>query len=233
MLLLNSHPELKDGFHTPIAPSSYKADRPPEKILRNYISSFSTEIGTALHALAQRRINEHRKVTIDIIGDLITTALLDAKVPREVIDPSLYSGNLMNYINSCIDMGMLPEVKVKYTDNCAGTIDAFLYEENRRVLHIWDYKSGYSPINEEQTVNYAALVFLEYQNQWRMDIDKTQFDLRVYKTLITDPEGNSIPPTPGVIDIPADSARVRKQIASIIKDERIIRDAQEGKYVLR
>lgn len=228
-LQIISHPELKPGQHAILAPSTYKAGREPTKVLKNYCSRYATDIGTALHALAQKRIDRHERLSPELAKDWIVNTLLDANIPREVINPELYWANLMNYVNDAIGFGMLTEIPVKYSDRSFGWIDAFTYDPSTRTVRIHDYKSGFTKINEEQTLNYVALWALEYEKYWKLDLRKTNYILHIYKSEI-DENGNVIPT---IIDLSPSPERVMAQVDAYKRDDLLIKDFMEGHYVLR
>lgn len=89
------------------------------------------------------------------------------------------------YINDAIGYLMQPEVILFYSPWAFGTADAIYFGKNRepdvdterKVLRIYDLKTGEKPVNGEQLVVYAAYFCLEYK-QRPYDID---IDLRIYQ----------------------------------------------------
>lgn len=84
------------------------------------------------------------------------------------------------YVNDAIDFGMTPEQVLYFSENCFGTADAILYEDN--FLRIHDLKTGTTPVTDKsgrlpQLEIYAALFFLEYD----LDLRDTDIELRVYQ----------------------------------------------------
>lgn len=146
------HPEL-EGKHALMSPSKYnwvKDDH--NQFMRRIDSYFAAQRGTELHELAAKLI-EHR---IKVRDDQTTFGM---------------------YVNDAIDFCMSPEVPVKYTDNCFGTIDTVCFRDDLNLLRIHDLKTGVSPANVLQLMIYAAIVCLEN----KIDPTAISFILRIYQ----------------------------------------------------
>lgn len=131
----NRHFRLQDR-HALLSPSSNSWLRYDEdKMVQRFYSHQAAKRGTDLHALAHDLIN------------------LGVRLPDT-------NDTLSMYVNDCLDMGMLPEVHLYYSENCFGQADAISFDGN--LLRISDYKSGFSEASMAQLEVYAALFCLEY-----------------------------------------------------------------------
>jgi hypothetical protein len=84
-------------------------------------------------------------------------------------------GTVGLYINDAINYEMTPEQILFYSENCFGTADSVSFK--RRLLRIFDLKTGVVPGSVHQLEVYAALFCLEYdQDPFRIDIE-----LRIYQ----------------------------------------------------
>lgn len=95
------------------------------------------------------------------------------------------------YVNDCITDGMNPEVILCYSENAFGTADAISFDEDEKILKIYDLKTGKSPASIHQLEIYAALFCLEYQVN-PIDI---LIHLRIYQNnevLLHNPESDDI-----------------------------------------
>jgi len=72
---------------------------------------------------------------------------------------------------------MTPEVILVYSDNAFGTADAVRYDDEEKLLRIFDLKNGMIDGSFHQLEVYAALYCLEYRMRpFNMDIE-----LRIYQ----------------------------------------------------
>lgn len=146
------HPEL-EGKHALMSPSKYNWTKDDfEGFMRRIDLAFAAQRGTELHELAANLI-KHR---IKVKDDQTTFGM---------------------YVNDAIDFRMMPEVPVKYSDNCFGTIDSVIFRDDLNLLRIHDLKTGTSPANVLQLMIYAALVCLEN----KVDPTLISFELRIYQ----------------------------------------------------
>ena len=160
----NKHTDL-EGKHAILSASKYHWIRyDSRKMSEVYYGYFAAEEGTRLHALAAECIRMKQKLM---------------KKKKTV--------NM--YVNDAIDISMKPEQVLYYSKNCFGTADAINFENG--VLHIYDLKSGVTPVHEEQLYIYAALFCLEYGAQ----PEEIQMDLRIYQNDTV----SMFAPEPGVI----------------------------------
>lgn len=192
-MIFNKHSEL-EGKHAILSPSKhYWMNYDDEALIKNYISSFATEIGTLVHEYAADRIrfrmpldseNEEAKNSLLIF-------LLKNGIPFRVIDLDRIFYNLVPYINDAIGYKMDSEVKLKYSDLCFGTADAIGVRRNW--LRIHDLKTGQSPASMDQLMGYAGLFFLEYKRDYRPQTMKVE--LRIYQNQevqITQPSSEEV-----------------------------------------
>lgn len=175
---LNDHSrDYPDDAHAILSPSKHTwIDYDNERLFNYICSSYATTIGTLLHELAEKLIANKIKVTKSEARKMIMLHLLDNKVPRSIIDVERYIPNFVAYVNDAIGFDMIPEVKVKYSDNAFGRIDAFRFNEKKMHLRIHDYKSGVTKPCLRQLEIYTAYFCLEY-NIKPKDID---IELRIY-----------------------------------------------------
>lgn len=155
----NNHSNLK-GQHALLGASNYHwLNYDDDKLLKRYLSSYSTVVGTALHELAEEHISQGLRLTKSDKKHVLFW-LRYKGIPSNVINVNKIFNNLMSYVNDAIGYSMTPEVILFYSDNCFGTADAIKFENN--FLRIHDYKSGDIPAHMEQLEIYAALFCLEY-----------------------------------------------------------------------
>ena len=169
-----NHRELK-GRHAILAPSQpYWLDYTEDKLFQKYVSSYAQSIGTALHELAETLITNGVKLK-KTDKTLVLVHLLEAGIPRAVIDVDRIYSNLMTYVNDAIGFRMTPEQPLVYSEYCFGTADTISFRNN--LLRIHDYKSGTLPAKMEQPMIYAALFCLEY----KFKPGEINMELRIYQ----------------------------------------------------
>lgn len=187
-MIFNKHSEL-EGRHAILSPSKhYWLNYDDEALMKSYISSFATEIGTLVHEFAADRIKF--KLPLDAENEeaknSLLVFLLKNGIPFRVIDLDRIFFNLVPYVNDAIGYKMESEVQLKYSDLCFGTADAIGVRRNW--LRIHDLKTGQSPASMDQLMCYAGLFFLEYKRDYRPQTMK--MELRIYQNqevLITQP----------------------------------------------
>lgn len=187
-MIFNKHSEL-EGRHAILSPSKhYWLNYDDEALMKSYISSFATEIGTLVHEFAADRIKF--KLPLDAENEeaknSLLVFLLKNGIPFRVIDLDRIFFNLVPYVNDAIGYKMESEVQLKYSDLCFGTADAIGVRRNW--LRIHDLKTGQSPASMDQLMCYAGLFFLEYKRDYRPQTMK--IELRIYQNqevLITQP----------------------------------------------
>ena len=151
-MIFNKHSEL-EGRHAILSPSKhYWLGYDDDALIKSYISSFATDIGTLVHEYASDRIKY--RLPLDLENE-------EAK----------------NGVNDCIGYKMDSEVILKYSDLCFGTADAIGVRRNW--LRIFDLKTGVSPASMDQLLCYAGLFFMEYKRDYHPDTMKVE--LRIYQ----------------------------------------------------
>lgn len=192
-MIFNKHSEL-EGRHAILSPSKhYWLNYDDEGLMRSYISSFATEIGTLVHEYASDRIRFRMPMDIENeeAKNALLVFLLKNGIPFRVIDLDRIFNNLVPYVNDAIGYKMDSEIQLKYSDLCFGTADAIGVRRNW--LRIHDLKTGQTPASMDQLICYAALFFLEYKRDYRPQTMKTE--LRIYQNqevLITQPSSEEI-----------------------------------------
>ena len=193
-MIFNKHLNL-EGKHALLGGSKYHwiNDESKDEKLKRIRSFYISDLGTALHAVAQKRIkygfklsrNDKKSVIIDILEEGIPEIVL-----RSIDFDSVFE-NLQAYVNDAIGFKMTPEQILYYSDFCFGTADTISFRDN--FLRIHDLKTGLMPAHIEQLEVYASLFCLEYKIK-PIDI---QMELRIYQNnevLIHNPEVDEIVP---------------------------------------
>jgi hypothetical protein len=162
----NKHPEIKEGQHAILAPSRKLLHRNKmtnedlDTIIR---SNYAAQIGTEIHNVAARLIEEKQSITKAGVKAMIFDQLYQKRIPRKLIEPELYLDTVVPYIKDAIGFGLDPEVPIVYKYPIAyGTADAIRYNPYNSTLRIHDLKTGKTPASLDQLVEYAAYFFLEY-----------------------------------------------------------------------
>ena len=177
-MIFNDHSNLK-GKHAILGASKHSwLNDDDDKLLQRYVNSFATEIGTAVHEYACKRI-ERRLQLLDNISEknALLMHLLDKDIPWRVIEIDRLFYNLMPYVNDAIGYKMTPELILYYSDFSYGTADALSYSRN--TLRIHDLKTGTTPADMDQLMIYAAWFYLEYRKQ--VNFQKSKTELRIYQ----------------------------------------------------
>ena len=158
---LNKHSNLK-GQHAFLSPSNvHWINYTDEKLISVYEKRIlAVERGTRLHEYACSAIE------------------LNRKQPKS-------KDTVCMYINDAIGYRMTPEQTLYYSDLCYGTADAIMFDPKKKLLRIHDLKTGETPAHMDQLITYAALFFLEYQNQIKFEygltINDIMVELRIYQ----------------------------------------------------
>jgi hypothetical protein len=146
----NRHLDLT-GKHAFLSPSSYHwLNYDDQKLTARFYAANAAIRGTNLHALAHNAIR--LRVRLDDVSE-----------------------SLAAYVNDAIDLGMIPEQTLYYSENCFGTADTILFADG--VLRVHDLKTGIIATSEKQLEVYAALFCLEYY----VDPLEIEFELRIYQ----------------------------------------------------
>ena len=132
----NAHFKL-EGKHAFLGASNHHwLNYTSEKLATVFRNSMAAARGTALHELASKAIT---------LGIRLAES----------------EGTLAKYVNDAIDMSMLTEQILYYSDNCFGTADTISFAQD--VLSIHDLKTGLIKASKHQLEIYVALFCLEYQ----------------------------------------------------------------------
>lgn len=148
------------------------------QILKRYINSFATTIGTSVHKFAKNCIDNEIKLSKNdkkvLLYHLLTDP--DATIPKGVIDLDFLFSNVRNYVNDAIMLHMRSEELVVYSDLSYGTVDAISCVNN--FLRIHDLKTGRTPAHIDQLLIYAAYYCLDQNIQPK---SLTGMELRIYQ----------------------------------------------------
>lgn len=146
----NNHSGL-EGSHAFLSPSSYHWIRyDDDRMMERFYNYQASMRGTELHDFAKQAIR------------------LRQKLPRS-------ARTLNMYVNDAIGYGMVPEQTLFYSYNCYGTADTIGFM--KRMLRIFDLKTGKRKASIEQLMVYAALFCLEYNHR----PGELEYDLRIYQ----------------------------------------------------
>ena len=169
-----------EGTHALFSASkgSWVNDASEEQIIKRYISSYATAIGTSTHKFAKNCIDKKMKLSKGDKKLLLYHLLNDpeANIPESVIDLDYLFSNVRNYVNDAIAMNMNAEVLLVYSDLSYGTADTISCENN--FLRIHDLKTGKSPVHIEQLLIYAAYFCFDRNIN---PSDLTGIELRIYQ----------------------------------------------------
>jgi len=146
----NPHSEL-EGKHAFLSASKYHWIRyEDDKLVRSFATQLAAMRGTKLHELAAELIK------------------MGIKLPK-------VNKTLNLYVNDAIGFRMSPEVKVYYSRNAFGTIDAVSYRNGK--LRIHDLKTGEHEASMDQLLVYTGFVILEYG----LNLREVSVELRIYQ----------------------------------------------------
>ncbi len=151
-MIFKEHYDLR-GKHAFLSASKYHwINYDEEKLISSYENALAAQRGTELHELAQMAIQH------------------GVKFARS-------KKTLNMYVNDSIGFRMTPEQVLYYSPFCFGTADAISFDEKKRLLRIFDYKSGSTPASMNQLKVYAAIFCLEYGfKPYEIDME-----LRIYQ----------------------------------------------------
>lgn len=149
----NDHHQL-EGLHAFMGASKYAWLRyNDQNMIDTFRSAMMAQRGTELHQLAHD-LNKQR-----------------------VALPKSHT-TLNDFVNDGLRFRMSSEVVLFYSQNCFGTADLIGYDERRKMLRIFDLKTGLIEVKHfDQLKIYASLFCLEYGVK-PFDIS---FDLRLYQ----------------------------------------------------
>jgi len=139
------------GQHAFLGASKYHwINYSEDKVAESYRKALAVKKGTEDHDFAYRCIKRKQR-----LPDLEQT--------------------LNMYVNDCVDLGMVPEQVLYYSDCCFGPADAISFEN--MFLRISDLKTGFTLAHMCQLLVYVALFCLEYG----YDPEEIQIELRIYQ----------------------------------------------------
>jgi len=146
----NQHSELRDR-HAFLSPSGYHwLNYDEEKLTSRFFTVMAAKRGTDLHNLA------HEAIRLRILLDVSNDALC-------------------NYVKDAIELNMVCEQSLYYSENCFGSADTIVFNDD--TLRIHDYKSGVTQTSFKQLEVYAALFCLEYS----VNPEAINIELRIYQ----------------------------------------------------
>ncbi len=183
MIWNNHSKDFPAGSHALFSPSQYAwiNDKDTEDIFKRYRSSIATLIGTEVHEEACECILTKTKYTKNEARKVLTKKLVLKGVSRTAFDPEFLATNFVNYVNDAIGYDMFPEKALYYSKWCAGTTDAIIFDEKKRILRIHDLKTGITPAKFTQLELYSSLFFLEYGKVLGITPGDVSIELRIYQ----------------------------------------------------
>lgn len=184
MARYNDHRKL-EGKHAYIgcSQSSWES-RNDEQLVSMYYSKFASEIGTAIHELAQDCINNKIKLRktddhlIDYQLQVYWFKKTGIRIPKGAYDSRMLIETVALFVNDALGFRMDSEVILAYDETYAfGTSDAFVCDERTKTIRVHDLKTGIHPVKMTQLLLYAAQYCLEYKKNPK----DYKFELRVYQ----------------------------------------------------
>lgn len=173
--------------HAPFSPSSPSwINMTDEQVLSAWKNKFRTVLGTDIHEWASGEINCHNKpASVREVARGIKRHIYNKyKRDPEKLDlmfrhlrylPSEAYGTVKTFINDVVTNDMLSEQKVGYSYFFNGTIDAVKFD--KKLLQIYDLKTGSTPAKFEQLYIYCA----EYCLQHSINPFEISFEIRIYQ----------------------------------------------------
>lgn len=162
-MILKRHLELR-GKHAFLSPSKHSwIHKSVDEIVNGYLGRNATDVGTALHELAEVMIGNHVPFQ-ECDHDLMVVWLLSKGIKMSEIehyDLEAMLANIMAFINDAIMFGMDAEVVIKPVedfDDAFGTADAIRYDKRKKLLRVHDYKSGSTPASMDQLKILCSLL---------------------------------------------------------------------------
>jgi hypothetical protein len=166
----NDHSRL-EGSHAFLGASQYHwLNYDEQKLIERWKSAEAIKRGTELHELAAKLI------------------AAGVKLPST---GKAANKTLNAYVNDAIGFHMQPEQVLYYSDNCFGTADSIVFNDD--FLRIHDLKTGVSPASMNQLFIYDALFCMEYD----IRPGDIQIENRIYQNdeiLIAEPTAEQIAP---------------------------------------
>lgn len=174
-MIFNQHSDL-EGQHAFLGASKNSwLNYDQDKLATAYRRQYANQIGTILHDLAHRCIQNKVKLSKSD-RHLVLLNLLENGIPQGLIDANDILDTLAPFVNDAIGFRMETEQVLYYSENAFGTTDAISFKNN--FLRIHDYKSGVLPVHMDQLYIYAALFCLEYV----VKPENIKIELRIYQS---------------------------------------------------
>lgn len=180
----NDHKKL-EGKHAYLgcSQSSWR-NRTDEQLVAMYYSKYASEIGTAIHKLAQDCINQKLKLRktddhlVEYFLQVIWPLMGGSRIPKGAYDSKMLTETLSIFVNDALGFRMDSEVILAYNEDYAfGTSDAFMCDDVKKIIRIHDLKTGMHPVKMDQLLLYAANYCLEYKKNPK----DYHFELRIYQ----------------------------------------------------
>lgn len=177
---LRDFPQSGHALFSPSQPT-WMNDQTAEDVVSRYYRSLAQTIGVLVHEEAHDCIVTNTRYTKNEAKKSLTKKLLLNKIPRGAFDEEALANNFVKYVNDAIGFMMKSEQRLFYSKWCAGTADAIIFDETKRILRIHDLKTGTIPGKLAQLEGYAALFFLEYGTFLGVTPGDCQIILRIYQ----------------------------------------------------
>lgn len=149
--------------------------------MSRYYRALAQTIGVLVHEEAHDCIITNTRYTKNEAKKSLIKKLLLNKIPRGAFDEEALADNFVRYVNDAIGFMMKSEQRLFYSKWCAGTADAIVFDESRKILRIHDLKTGVIPGKIQQLEGYAALFFLEYGKILDVTPGDCRIILRIYQ----------------------------------------------------
>ena len=177
-MIFNKHSDL-EGKHALLGASKHSwINYDDEQLMRAYVNSFATTVGTLVHDYARDKIFYRQQMEDNCSEkNALLLHLLKNDIPYRVIPLDQIFYNLLPYVNDAIGYKMTPEQVLYYNEYSFGTADCISYSRN--ILRIHDLKTGSNPASMDQLMIYAAWFFLEYKKE--VNFQKSRTELRLYQ----------------------------------------------------
>lgn len=183
MIWVDHSRDFPNGSHAAFSPSNpgWVNDKEIDDVFKRYTSSKATLIGTEVHEEAAECILTKTKYSKKEAVKVLTKRLVLSGVSRSAFDPEFLAVNFVNFVNDAIGYDMVPEKALYYSKWCAGTTDAIMFDEKKKILRIHDLKTGITPAKFLQLEVYASLFYLEYGKILGVNPGNVQTELRIFQ----------------------------------------------------
>lgn len=166
-------PSATRGTHRTFSPSSPAfINYTDEQFINALRNKTRSQIGTEIHLWAAVQITLGQKCSSlrDMAKSIKTLIFLNnfsdryglSEIGKKVLKnikylPTDVYGTVKIYVNDCITDRMEPEKELILSDDIGGTCDAIGYDSVKKVLRVYDLKTGTGKAHIEQCIAYAAL----------------------------------------------------------------------------